>query len=93
MTNVHDARTQAASLPTATKLGERYTLRDLNVIKDCKDRGVPARILAESLHRSLYGIRSVTRSVDARLETAPAYRTHAELPFDRGFTTLEAMGF
>lgn len=89
----YDVRYQAASLPTATKRGERYTLTHLNVIKDCADKRVPARILAESLHRSLYGIRAAIRTVDARLETAPAYRTRAELPYDRGFTTLEEMGF
>lgn len=87
----YDATHQAATLPTATRRNERYTTAHLNVIKDCVDGGVPARIIAEALHRSLYGVRAAVRTINT--PRVPVYLKQADLPFDHGFTTLAEMGF
>lgn len=92
MANLSDTRSQARTLETATRIHTHWTQRDLDVLKDCRSKGVPDRVTAEALRRSLYGVRSAVKVLSERREKAPAFRK-PELPFDRGFTTLEEMGF
>lgn len=92
MTN-YDARSQATTLPTATRLGDHWTQTELNKLQEARKAGMPDRETAVSLHRSLYGVRAAVSNLTERLERAPRHRTKVELPYDRGFTSLAEMGF
>jgi hypothetical protein len=92
MSNLNDIRTQAATLESARKRGHHYTQADLDLLKELRDKHVPARIMAVTLNRTLYGVRGALKVTDERRERKVATR-RPELPYDRGFTTLEEMGF
>lgn len=89
----YDTRFQAQTLPTAFRLNETWTQRDLKALEAARKDGTPDRETAVALHRSLYGVRAAAQTLTQRLATAPAFRTKVELPYDRGFTSLAEMGF
>lgn len=87
MTHAHALQT--VSLPTATRNGTHWTETELDKIKT--DRSIAE--LAAELNRTWYAVASARRVTSERAERASTVARKAELPYDRGFTTLEAMGF
>lgn len=90
-TNVYDAKAQATTLSTATRRGSHWTQRELDDLARMRAEGQTAQRAAAVLKRSLYGVRAI-RNTEERRERATA-RQRTVLPYDRGFTTLEEMGF
>lgn len=93
--NHSDARAQANTLPTAVRLGTHWTQADLDKLRALLGEGKVDREVAVSLQRSLYAVRAAKRILTERREHAPKTPTasRAVLPYDLGFTSLEAMGF
>jgi hypothetical protein len=92
-TNRHDQLVQALTLEGATRLGAHWTQRELDRLAQGRAASRTARELATDLNRSLYGVRNALRvPPQERREKALAAR-RTVLPYDRGFTTLEEMGF
>ena len=54
---------QEKSLLTASKLGEGWTLADLNLVAEWKDE--PVAVVAELLHRSVYSITAIRQAIEA----------------------------
>jgi hypothetical protein len=89
--NASDAAAQAATLPTATRTGTTWTQRELDQLAAAR-LVQPAKVTAKQLHRTLYSVRSQVRKVEAGATRTPR-PTRTVLPYDLGYTSLEAMGF
>jgi len=89
---MYDAEAQAISLPSATRLRTHWTQAELDSLQALKAAGVPDRVAATELHRSLYGVRYAKQNPLERANHAPA-QPRQRGAFDRGFTSLEEMGF
>lgn len=87
MTTMHAA--QAETLATATRKGTHWTQTELDKVKE--DRSI--KDLAKELNRTWYAVATARKVAQERTERAQAATRKVELPYDRGFTTLEDMGF
>lgn len=87
MTTMHAA--QAETLATATRKGTHWTQTELDKVKE--DRSI--KDLAKELNRTWYAVATARKVDQERGERALVTARKAELPYDRGYTTLEAMGF
>lgn len=76
---------QAATLATATRTGTHWTQSELDRVRTA---AVPSVQLAKQLGRTLYSIYSARRVKLELAERAPVRKTR-ELPYDRGFTSVE----
>jgi hypothetical protein len=82
---------QSATLATATRTGTHWTQTELDAVREATE---PLVKVAQRLNRTLYAVTAARKVSEERAERA-ADRTNRrpELPFDRGFYTLEDMGF
>jgi hypothetical protein len=82
---------QSATLATATRTGTHWTQTELDAVREATE---PLVKVAQRLNRTLYAVTAARKVSEERAERA-ADRTarRPELPFDRGFYTLEDMGF
>lgn len=87
MTTMHAA--QAETLATASRKGTHWTQSELDKVKE--DRSI--KDLAKELNRTWYAVATARKVAQERTERAQAITRKVELPYDRGYTTLEAMGF
>lgn len=87
MTTMHAA--QAETLATASRKGTHWTQTELDMVKE--DRSI--KDLAKELNRTWYAVATARKVAQERGERVQVTTRKVELPYDRGFTTLEAMGF
>jgi len=81
---------QSRTIETATRTGTHWTQAELD--KARADR--PLEDIARELHRTLYAVTAArTVRTERTAKATPATNTTGRLPYDRGFTSLEDMGF
>lgn len=91
----YDATQQAATLATAKRLGSHWTQAELDKLARLSGAQTDA-VTAVELGRTLYGVRGARQNLAERTERAVndrRYRKGGTALDDRGFTSLEDMGF
>jgi len=80
---------QSRTIETATRTGTHWTQSELDKARE--DR--PLEDIARQLNRTLYAVTAARTVREERRPKATPTTTVGRLPFDQGYTTLEAMGF
>jgi hypothetical protein len=93
-THPSEARAQADTLPTATRLHSHWTQKELDQLRQLRATGCGDKAVALALHRSLYSVRAAAGvTVEKLVRATPAAARHTDPAWERGWTTLEDMGF
>jgi hypothetical protein len=81
---------QSRTIETATRTGTHWTQTELDKAR----ADAPLEEIARQLGRTLYAVTAArTVRTERAVKAAPATSTQGRLPYDRGFHTLEEMGF
>lgn len=87
----HDAAANLRTMDNASKRGDVWTQKELNTLFDCFDEGASLEEIAYKLNRTYSGVSSMHSL--GRREASKSIRNNKPAKVEKGYTSLEDMGF